>query len=118
MTTARRDGALAVGVLSGVCAVILATEATLSPGWFVFGGAGAIALELLAMRYRGPVRSLWERWPVQLGTLVVAVGVVVLAARVASTVLASLLLGGLVAYLCLLGAVVAGTVPSGGDGGS
>ncbi len=110
MTTARRDGALALLALLGYCGVLVATEASLAPVWFLLGALGAVVLEALTLRYRQPVRSLWERRGVQLAAIVGVLGVALVAALTAATALTSLVAGGLVAYLVMLGLVSVGVV--------
>jgi sterol desaturase/sphingolipid hydroxylase (fatty acid hydroxylase superfamily) len=110
VTTACRDGALALLALLGYCGVLVATEASLAPAWFLLGALGAVVIEALTLRYRQPVRSLWERQVVQLAAIVGVLGVALLAALAAATALTSLVAGGLVAYLLVLGLVTVGVI--------
>lgn len=102
MTTARRDGALAVVALVGTLGVVAISDATLSPVWLFCGALGTLVLEVIATRYREPVRALWERRVVQAGSLAAVLLLATFAAFHTSTSIVGLLVGGLAAYLCLL----------------
>lgn len=105
-----RDPILAV---IGLCLLVAATgragrqSLLLSPAGGAVGVGGAVALELLFLRYPGQLLSRWERpgIAVAAATLTVAVG---LAALWVVPVLAGVLAWGLLTYLCLAFCVAAG----------
>jgi len=103
VTTARRDGALATVALFGALGAAVLADVALSLAWLFCGALGTVGLEAIAMRYREAVRALWERPAVQAGALAGALAVTVLAAVATSRIVVSLLVGGLAAYLCVLG---------------
>ncbi len=105
---ARRDGTLAlVSLLAFVTAVAL-VDASLSPPALALGGAGTVAFELLATRdsARARVRRHWERPVVQGTALAATVGLAVVGARVAPSLVLSAGIGALVAYLVVLASVL------------
>ena len=102
----RRDAALALVVLVPVVGAGIALGAPLDPVAATLGAAGALVLELALSRRRSAVRRVWERRVVRAGSVVAALTTATVLAVVvprASTVLA----GGLVAYLALLGTLSA-----------
>lgn len=102
MTTAQRDGVLALVALIGALGAAIVTETMLSPIWLFCGALGTVVLEVIATRYREPVRALWERRTVQAGSLAAVLLLATFAAIYTSTSIVSLLVGGLAAYLCVL----------------
>jgi hypothetical protein len=106
----RRDGALAVAALSTLLAALVLTDraaALARPAAVAAGVAGAVALELLFLR-APRVAAAWERPAVWAGgTLATLLGGAA-ALSVGGWVAVAALCWGLVAYLALLGAVVAG----------
>jgi amino acid permease len=103
-----RDGLLAALVLAATLALSIRTGASLLallPA--VAGVLGSLALEAVFLRYPDRTRALWERSVVQVASLLFVVGVSVLASTSAVWLLGALVWG-LVAYLVLLGFVLAG----------
>jgi hypothetical protein len=103
----RRDAALAVAVLLPVGAAALAAGAPGSLAAAVAGAAGALAVEWVLSRpgRREAVRDRWDRPGVQTGAVVAGLlGAAAAWATVGAWTLTALV-GGLVAYLALLGAV-------------
>jgi len=106
----RRDALLALATLTLLLAISFATETTgrlSEPLPAVAGIIGTLLSELLLLRFRRRVRSLWGwRW-VRFG----AVGAVFLVTGVAmasgATFVLAVLAWGLVAYLSLLGGIAA-----------
>lgn len=106
----RRDGLLALVTLTPILAISFATGTATrlaEPLPAVVGVVGTLLVELLLLRFEVPVRSLWSRPPVRVG----AVGAVLLVAGMATVsggaVVVTALAWGLLAYLALLGGVVA-----------
>jgi hypothetical protein len=103
-----RDGLLAALVLAATLALSIRTGASLlAPLPAVAGVLGSLALEAVFLRYPDRTRALWERSVVQVASLLFVVGVSVLASTSAVWLLGALVWG-LVAYLVLLGFVLAG----------
>jgi len=102
VSTVRRDGALATVALIGAFGAVILADVALSPVWLFCGALGTVGFEAAATRYGGPVRSLWERPAVQMGSLAGVLAVTALAAVYRSGIVVSLLVGGLAAYLCVL----------------
>jgi hypothetical protein len=103
-----RDGLLAALVLAATLALSIRTGASLlAPLPAVAGVLGSLALEAVFLRYPDLTRALWERSVVQVASLLFVVGVSVLASTSAVWLLGALVWG-LVAYLVLLGLVLAG----------
>ncbi|ELZ01565.1 hypothetical protein C482_07314 [Natrialba chahannaoensis JCM 10990] len=98
----RVDAALAVLTLTIFGGLALVTDTSLSPLLFAVGGALTVGFELLAARDPARVRRYWERWPVQIGSLVLAALVAVVGAQLAPVVICSLGCGVLVSYCTLL----------------
>lgn len=108
-----RDGLLALGVVAVLLSLAVQFEmvgALTRPVPLVAGAVGAVAIEVVMALFPERSRDLWAKRSVRVGStlLVVAVG---LAAAVAGPWLLATLLGGLVAYLVLLGLVLVGIVP-------
>ncbi|GAB3019902.1 hypothetical protein [Natronobiforma cellulositropha] len=103
---ARTDGALAVFVLLAVAVGFVLTNASLSRGAFALGGLATLAFEAVTARRADAVRTYWERRPVQLGAVALALGCALVGAVVAPSSVLSAMAGALVAYLLFLGAVV------------
>jgi amino acid permease len=103
-----RDGLLAALALAATLALLIRTGASLlAPLPAVVGVLGSLALEAVFLRYPDRTRALWERSVVQVASLLFVVGVSVLASTSAVWLLGALVWG-LVAYLVLLGFVLAG----------
>ncbi|ESP87630.1 hypothetical protein [Candidatus Halobonum tyrrellensis] len=110
-----RDGLLAAGATAALIAFARARDYPLdrvaSPRPLAAGAAGALALELAMALAPDRARALWGRRSVRwTGTLLVAAGGPALALLAGPAVVAALL-GGLVAYFCLLAGVQWGVVP-------
>lgn len=106
----RRDGALAVlalGLLVGTLALDGRIDSLLDPRAAVPGVLGSLALEALLLRYPRVSRALWERRPVRAVGVALTVGGGVALLVVAGPWPAATLSWGLVAYLALLGVVLA-----------
>jgi hypothetical protein len=107
-----RDGALALGTLAALVVVSAGTGLAvdpLDPAAAAAGVAGALALEAAFLRRPDRTRALWERPAVQAASVVLVVGVALLAAGTGRGAFVVAALGwGLVAYLALLAAVLAG----------
>jgi hypothetical protein len=95
----RKDVSLTVSVLGTVFVAFVLTDEPLAVPFFVVGGASTLAFELVAGRDPALVRSYWNRSAIQFSALLVALGTVVLGARVAPSVVLSTMAGLLVTYL-------------------
>jgi hypothetical protein len=105
-----RDGLLAVLGLSALAGVTLATAgptALLAPGAVLAGVAGAVALELVFLRYPDRALGVWERRGVPAVALAGLLAGAALAVR-AVPWLAGAAVWGLLTYLALLLCVLAG----------
>jgi hypothetical protein len=100
----RWDGTLAVVTLGGTLGVVTATGATVSPTLLILGGAAAVVLELLSQRAVDTVRDYWSR-PLVQAALLMGVAVTVVATAAVRPALLWALVGGLCAYLLVLGIV-------------
>ncbi|WP_246986335.1 hypothetical protein [Halorientalis marina] len=110
MQPRHRDGLLAVLGLVVLAALTLATAgpaALLAPVAVLAGAAGALALELVFLRYPDRALGLWERRGVPGVALVGLLAGAVLAVRAAPW-LAGAAVWGLLTYLGLLACVLAG----------
>ncbi len=110
MADHRRDALLAVVALSAVGGGLVATRtaAALTGPLAVGGGvAGALALEALFLRV-DRLADAWDRPGVWATATLATVGVGAVALRAGGAVVAAALCWGLVTYLLLLAAVVAG----------
>lgn len=106
----RRDGLLAFVTLTLIVAISFATgtgAAFADPVAAVVGGFGTLVGELLLYRVREPVRVAWARRPVRIGAIGCVVLVVVGAARFGVEFVVAALAWGTVAYLLLLGILLA-----------
>ncbi|WP_255168692.1 hypothetical protein [Natrononativus amylolyticus] len=107
------DGLLAMLVLGLFAGAFLVVGAPFSLAWFLLGALGTIAFEIAAFRHSEVVYRYWDRPSVQAGTVVLAVGLVVIGVLVAPSRLLSAGIGSLMVYLAVLGLVVAGVLSSG-----
>lgn len=113
MQSRHRDGLLGI-IVGGILVVFAvrqdATATLTDPRLLGIGGTGALAIELVLARFPATSAALWgKQWIRVLGAgLVITAGgfTAVVAPR-----LLGVLVGGLVAYLLLLGLVLAGVVP-------
>ncbi|WP_255192511.1 hypothetical protein [Natronobeatus ordinarius] len=111
----RTDAALTLLALGAFVVAFLAVDATLSAPFLALGGAGTIAFELLAARDPAAVREYWDRRPVQLASLALAVALAGLGALIAPSSVLSAGIGTLVTYLLYLALVWLGALdPAGG----
>ncbi|GAB3677310.1 hypothetical protein [Halopiger thermotolerans] len=108
---ARTDAALALIALLAFAAIGLFVDASLSISYLTGGAAATIAFELIAARDPDRIRRYWDRWPVQLASLALAVGGAAVGAHLAPTVAVSLCVGAVSSYLGLLAAIRFGLVP-------
>ena len=105
-----RDGLLAIAgllALAGLSAATVGVGRLLDPFGAVVGLAGAVTIEVAFLRYPERALALWNRR----GVPVLGLSVVLVAGVVAVFLLPLLLIAavwGLVSYLVLLGAVLAG----------
>ena len=106
----RADAALTLVALGAFVVAFLAVDASLSTLFLALGGAGTIAFELLAARDPATVREYWDRRPVQLASLALAVALAGLGALVAPSSVLSAGIGALVTYLLVLAIVSTGVV--------
>lgn len=107
----RTDAALALVALAVFVGFAVLVGASLSPLFLAVGGLGTVLFELLAARKYVLVRRYWERRDVQAASLVVAIGVAAVGARVAPAPVLSLCCGATGTYLALLALVRVGAVP-------
>lgn len=112
MDPRHRDGLLALATLAALLAVSvwagLAVD-PLDPAPAVAGTLGALALEVVFLRYPDRTRALWARSAVRGPSVLLVVGGALVAARTgAGPFVVAALAWGLVAYLVLLAAVLAG----------
>lgn len=106
-----RDGTLAafaLGCLAGALAGTGRLDAFLDPRAAAVGTGGSVALEWLFLRYPERTLALWERRPVQVGGVAFTVGGGVALLRTAGAWSVAAIAWGLIAYLALLGIVLAG----------
>lgn len=109
MDPRRRDGLLALATCTLLVAIsILAgrTAVLAAPLPALAGVVGSLALEVLLLRYPDRTRALWEQPRVQTAGVIATLAVGLLAWLVAPWLLGTLVWG-LLAYLALLGVVVA-----------
>ena len=106
----RTDAALTLVALAVFVVALLAVEASLSAPVLALGGAGTIAFELLAARDPATVRDYWDRRPVQLASLALAVALAGLGALIAPSSVLSAGIGALVTYLLVLAVVSTGVL--------
>ncbi|QCS41432.1 hypothetical protein [Natrinema versiforme] len=105
------DGLLALIALAAFLGLAFLTDASLSIYFLPVGGTGTIVFELLAARDPALVRDYWERWPVQLASLAVAIGGAAVGARVAPVPVLSLCCGATLTYLVFLALLRTGIIP-------
>lgn len=105
----RIDAALALITLGAFVVALGFAGSPISITWLVLGGIGTAVFELLAARDRQLVRRHWERRPVQLVALALALGVAWIGARVAPSSVLSAGVGALVTYLLFLAVVSIGS---------
>lgn len=107
----RTDGTLAAVVLVAIGLAIAVRDASPSLPWLALGGIGTVVLEAAMASRASAVRRCWERDGVALGSLAVALAVVLVGSVVAPTPVLSVGLGATATYLLLLALVVVGVVP-------
>lgn len=107
----RTDGVLALIALAAFLGLVFLTDVSLSISFLLVGGIATITFELLAARDPALVREYWERWPVQLASLAVAIGGAAIGARVARVPVLSLCCGATITYLIFLAFLRAGLIP-------
>jgi UDP-N-acetylmuramyl pentapeptide phosphotransferase/UDP-N-acetylglucosamine-1-phosphate transferase len=105
----RRDAALAGVVLVAATATAPSVAAPPSREALVAGAVGMVVVEAATQTRREQVRQAWARPAVQAGGLLVALAVVAGAAAARAGWVLWVAVGGLAAYLVLLGAVEAWT---------
>ncbi|WP_255149840.1 hypothetical protein [Halorarius halobius] len=106
-----RDGLLAVcalGLLVVVAALAGAIGSLVDWQAAVVGVVGSLLLEALFLRYPDRSRELWERRPIQAAAFALIAGLGIAAMRSGLGWILAALAWGLVAYLLVLGVVVAG----------
>jgi len=111
MDSRHRDGLLAAVGLIVVVAVgvrIGAIEPFLDPFPAAVGVVGSVGLEVAFLRYPEGTTEVWERPGVAPGALVLVVALGVGAVATGATWIVGTLAWGLLAYLVLLGCVLAG----------
>lgn len=106
--TVRRDAALAILALLALGVALARRGVAIAPAPAVGGALGTLLFEVVAGRYHDRVRRLWNRPGVQALALGCALVVAAAAARGGARTIASVFVGALVAYLCLLAFVAAG----------
>jgi len=107
------DAGLAAGGLAAVVAVALGLGVPGRPSALAAGVAGALVLEFVLARRRTAVRQVWARQRTKAAAAAVFLAGLALAALLAPAVGLSLLAGGLVGYLALLGGVAIGDLARG-----
>ncbi|RKD98343.1 hypothetical protein [Halopiger aswanensis] len=110
-TEAGIDAALALVSLIAFAVIGILVDASLSILYLGCGAAATIAFEIVASRDPDRIRRYWERRPVQLASLALAIGGAAVGAHLAPTVAVSLCVGAVSAYLLLLAAIQARIVP-------
>ncbi|SFB84305.1 hypothetical protein SAMN05444422_102342 [Halobiforma haloterrestris] len=106
----RTDGLLAAVVLVVLSSAFVASDAQVSIPAFVAGCIVVLALEAAMAPHADTVRRWWARPAVRLGSLAVAIVLVIGGALVSPTPFLSAGIGATAAYLLLLGLVAAGVV--------
>lgn len=107
----RTDGLLATIVLVVLLGTLLASDARFSPSAFAAGGVGVLLLEAAMAPVGTPVRRWWARPAVKIGSLALAIALVVAGSTVAPPSVLSAGLGAATVYLVLLASVAAGVLP-------
>lgn len=103
--SARTDAALTLLVLAAVLGAFVRTNGSVSPPLFVLGGLATLAFEVVAARDSATVREYWERTPVQVVAVVLALVGVMVGIWVASSGVLSTMAGALVTYLGFLAVI-------------
>ncbi|MFC4542995.1 hypothetical protein ACFO5R_13790 [Halosolutus amylolyticus] len=103
----RTDAGLAVLALAAFLGAFVVADADYSIRFLLLGAAGTVAFELVAFRRTDAVRRVWERRSVQTASLVGALLLAIGGALFAPSRVLSAGIGTLIAYLIVLGLVVA-----------
>ncbi|WP_226480513.1 hypothetical protein [Natrinema amylolyticum] len=107
----RTDGALALIALAAFLGLVVLADVSLSLRFLLVGGIATITFELLAARDPSLVRYYWERRPVQLASLALAIGGAAVGARTAPVPVLSLCCGATITYLVFLALLRTGIIP-------
>ena len=111
----KRDASLAALVLVATILGLVGSNSSPSLGWFLLGGIVTVTVEVLAGRRHEVVREVWERPIVQLVCLCLALGAIATGSIIAPSIVLSVVLGGNLTYLVMLGVVTTTDYPSVSD---
>jgi hypothetical protein len=103
----RRDALLTLAVIAALVALGVVVDAPVDVAALVAGGFGALLLEALLTRDAQRVRRVWDRPAVQAGSVLAAFALAGGGVLLLGPVAVTILVGGLSAYLLVLGAVSA-----------
>jgi hypothetical protein len=106
-----RDGLLALPLVVGLAVIVALLGVPVTPTPVVVGVVVTLLLELLLATRAGTVRRLWRRPAVQVGGAAVLLGGLWLGWQTLGGRVLVVALVGLVTYLLLVGAVLAGLLP-------